>query len=311
MNTTHSLEDRILRMEATNVSDLPDFPDNKSDLPSDFEYDPAEYDDEEEEIVEEISENELLRYLDQQENPLSVAQRLFYHELNTTQYQRQSDTWDLNCLTPQALEELYGTGWTELEGIVDLDTLKGAHEEAVSLQDAYVMPKDLRAEDDPFRDVSARDDAIVWLDPNNENNALGTVDTPPYLSRILEFISGPLYHDLSKMIRLQGRTEYQLAYYHPNGARYERHRDALPTDDPSDGNQRRVTVVLYLNPGWVAGDGGEVKILSRTDDHGLPEGADRIVKPQMGKILLFLSGVVDYEVLPTHKPRYALTTWLR
>lgn len=149
------------------------------------------------------------------------------------------------------------------------------------------------------------------LDPKNENNALGTVDTPPYLSRIIDFISGPLYHDLSKMIRLQGRTEYQLAYYHSDGARYERHRDAFPTDDPSDVNQRRVTVVLYLNPGWIAGDGGEVKILSRTDDHGLPEGADRIVKPQLGKILLFLSGVIDYEVLPTCKSRYALTTWLR
>lgn len=128
MDTTHSLEDRILRMAATNASDLPDFPDDKSDLPSDFEYDPADYDDEEEEIVQEISENELLKYLDQQENPLTVAQRLFFHELNTTQYQRLSGTWDLNCLTPQAVEELYGIGWTELEGIIDLDTLKGNNE---------------------------------------------------------------------------------------------------------------------------------------------------------------------------------------
>lgn len=150
------------------------------------------------------------------------------------------------------------------------------------------------------------------LDPNNENGAVRrTVDTPPYTNSILEFISGPLYHDISKMIRLQGRTEYQLAYYHPNGARYERHRDAFPTDDPSDVDQRRVTAVLYLNPGWVGGDGGEVKIFSRTDDHGLPEGADRIVKPQLGKILLFLSGVVDHEVLACRKPRYALTAWMR
>lgn len=132
MDTTHSLEDRILRLAATNTSDLPDFPDDKSDLPSDFEYDPAEYDDEEE-IVQEISENELLHYLDQQENPLTVAQRLFYHELNTTQYQRQSDTWDLNCLNPRAVEELYGIGWTELEGVIDLDILKGNLDRLLSL----------------------------------------------------------------------------------------------------------------------------------------------------------------------------------
>ncbi len=137
------------------------------------------------------------------------------------------------------------------------------------------------------------------------------MDTPPFINKILEFVSGPLYADISKMIRLQGRTEYQLAYYHPNGAHYERHRDACPTDNAADTYQRRVTVVLYLNPGWVGGDGGEVKIFSRTDDHGLSEGADRIVKPQLGKILIYLSGVVDHEVLPTKNASYALTTWMR
>lgn len=124
MESQHSLEERILRMAATDASDLPDFPDDKSDLPSDFEYNPEDYE-EEEEIVEEISENELLKYLDQQESALTVAQRLFYHEVNTTASRRKSDTWDLHCLSPKAVTELYGNGWTELEGIIDLDVLKG------------------------------------------------------------------------------------------------------------------------------------------------------------------------------------------
>lgn len=131
------------------------------------------------------------------------------------------------------------------------------------------------------------------------------------MSKVLEFIAGPLYHDIAKMIRLQGRTEYQLAYYHPNGAHYERHRDAFPTDNLADVDQRRVTVVFYLNPGWVTGDGGEVNLFSGTDGHGLPEGADRIVRPQLGRILLMLSGVVDHEILPTRKEQYRLTAWLR
>jgi hypothetical protein len=119
-----SLEDRILRMAATDASDLPDFPDDKSDLPSDFEYNPDDYEDMEE-VVEEISENDMLKYLDQQESALTVAQRLFYQELNTTESQSHSDLWDLHCLTPKAIEELYGIGWTELEGLVDLETLRG------------------------------------------------------------------------------------------------------------------------------------------------------------------------------------------
>lgn len=123
-NNQHSLEDRILRMAATDASDLPDFPDDKSDLPSDFEYNPDDYEDMEE-VVEEISESDMLKYLDQQESALKVAQRLFYHELNTTESQSHSDSWDLRCLTPKAIEELYGNGWTELEGLVDLEILRG------------------------------------------------------------------------------------------------------------------------------------------------------------------------------------------
>lgn len=123
-NNQHSLEDRILRMAATDASDLPDFPDDKSDLPSDFEYNPDDYEDMEE-VVEEISENDMLKYLDQQESALKVAQRLFYHELNTTESQSHSGSWDLHCLTPKAIEELYGNGWTELEGLVDLEILRG------------------------------------------------------------------------------------------------------------------------------------------------------------------------------------------
>ncbi|CEP13950.1 hypothetical protein [Parasitella parasitica] len=306
-----SLEDRILRMAATDVSDLPDFPDDKSDLPSDFEYNPEDY--QEEEVVEEISESELLKYLDQQESALSVVQRLFYHELNTSGYQRNSGSWNFDCLTPQAAEELYSRGWTEIEGQLDLEILRGAHEEALQLMEqGQFTPAKSFSGNDPFRDAAARDDSILWFDPGNQaNHGMGIVDTPPYFERILEFIQGPFMSDIKSMLRLNGRAEYQLAYFHPGGARYERHRDALPTDDPQDTNQRRISAVFYLNPGWVTGHGGEVKIYSRPDDHGLPEGAERIVKPLLGRILVLLSGVVDHEILPSYKDRYALTVWMR
>ncbi|KAI8061901.1 hypothetical protein BDF21DRAFT_428764 [Thamnidium elegans] len=81
MDTSESIEDRILRWAATDTSDLPDFPDDKSDLPSDFEYNPEDYEDDEEEIVEEISENELLKYLGPSETLLTDEQHPF--ELNT------------------------------------------------------------------------------------------------------------------------------------------------------------------------------------------------------------------------------------
>lgn len=143
---------------------------------------------------------------------------------------------------------------------------------------------------------------------NQTNNGKGFVDAPPHLKKLIDFIDGSIRNDLSKMIRLIGQSEHQLSYFHENEAHYERHRDAFPTDDPEDKEQRRVSIIFYLNPGWSSSDGGEIRI---PDDQGLPEVADRIVKPLIGRALIFLSGVIDYEVLPTRKHIFNLTTWMK
>lgn len=148
------------------------------------------------------------------------------------------------------------------------------------------------------------DMTLFRLDPKGENSQ--------HLQQVLDFFSGPLHHDLSKMIRLKGRTEYQLAVYNPNmGARYERHRDAFPTDDPEDTHQRRVTAILYLNPGWTPGHGGELKIYGHSNGNGMTDAADRTVDPLLGRLVIFLSGVVDHAVLPANQQRFALTAWMR
>ncbi|KAI9018650.1 hypothetical protein CLU79DRAFT_759723 [Phycomyces nitens] len=306
-NTNDSLESRILRAAAANHSDLPDFPDDKSDLPSDYEYDPNADEEEEVEEVEEIDENDLLEYLDQQEHPLTIAQRLFYNELNSAESQKHSSSWNLQCLEPKTVEELYSQGWTTVDGLIDLDTLKGARKEAEDMlaKGAFCHPCNPENDEtfDPYRDENARDDTIVWLNPAKKDET--------NISKILEFFEGPLHHDIAEMIRLNGKTEYQLAHYHPREAHYERHRDAFPVDDPSDTHQRRVTAIVYLNPGWSHGDGGELKLFGQLEKHGLRESADRVVQPVLGRIVLFLSGVVDHAVMNATKDRFALTAWLR
>ncbi|KAI8060295.1 hypothetical protein BC940DRAFT_312245 [Gongronella butleri] len=301
-----SLEARILKAAAkADANDLPDFPDDKSDLPSDYEYEPN--DEEEEEIVEDITESELLKYLDQQQDPLQVAQRLFYHELNTLTAQKHEHDWKLKCIPNKCMEELYAKGWTQMDYLIDLDTLKGARHEADAwLQQGKFMPasRAKTSEEDPFRDTNARDDAIVWLDPAANDN-------PTNFQKVLDFFSGPLHADLASMIRLNGKTEYQLAYYHPDNARYECHRDALPTDDPDDTTQRRVTAILYLNPGFCNSEGGELKIHGHRSASGLEDSADRLIHPLLGRVVIFLSGVVDHEVCPAKKERFALTAWMR
>ncbi|KAI8972735.1 hypothetical protein BDB01DRAFT_809061 [Pilobolus umbonatus] len=299
-----SLEDRILQLMKTEEEELPDFPDDKSDLPSDFEYNPDDYE-EEEEVIENISESDLIQYLDQQEHPLSVVHRLFYHELNTPQHKQI--TRDLKCLLSEKAEELYSRGWTSVEGLIDLDILRSAHQAAQQLvrDNKFESPQQLAEKStDSIHDMKARDDTIIWLN---------TIKQLPYHSpfdKIISFIEGPLYDDLAKLVHLKGNKEYQLSYYHKQGARYEVHRDALPTDRQTE-DQRRITVIVYLNPGWSPGDGGELNIKSHRDRHGMPEGVDNIQKPLLGNIFLCMSGATDYEILPTKKEIFILTCWLR
>lgn len=118
--------------------------------------------------------------------------------------------------------------------------------------------------------------------------------------------------ELSKMIRLNSDndSEYQLAYYPKNvNAHYTKHRDALP----DDGSQpwRRVTAIVYLRESnWKESEGGCLRIF-------VPVGSAREeektvdIEPLPGRLVLFLSGAVDHEVLPVlENDRAAVTSWI-
>ncbi|KAI8384825.1 uncharacterized protein BYT42DRAFT_493789 [Radiomyces spectabilis] len=305
MTGHHSLDSRIQSVVQSQPTELPEFPDDKSDLPSDYEYNPDEMDDVEEE-VEEIDENELLAHLDRQEHPLYVAQRLFYNEVNTTQSQTHASEWQLHCLQPKVIEDLYAHGWATVKGMFELQDLKGAYEEANSMRGQFTPADKSIPEGDPFRDTKARDDAIIWLDPSSQK-----MTETPYLQKMLDFIRGPLSNDLKKMMRLRGPIEYQLSHFPSNG-RYEKHRDGFPIDDPEDTQQRRVTVMIFLTPGWTPCDGGELRIFGNaSEQHGTVDAAARDIHPLLDHIVIMLSGVVDHEILPAAKERFALTAWLR
>jgi len=53
---------------------------------------------------------------------------------------------------------------------------------------------------------------------------------------------------------------------------------------------------------WKEEDGGELRMY-------LVEGKQVDVQPKGGRLLIFLSGMVDHEVLPSHNHRVALTGW--
>ena len=92
--------------------------------------------------------------------------------------------------------------------------------------------------------------------------------------------------------------ECHFALY-PPGAFYRKHVDRFRDDD-----RRMVSVVVYLNEGWLPEDGGQLRMY-------LDEERVHDVQPTGGCLVVFLSGEVPHEVLPANRERLSLTGWFR
>lgn len=90
--------------------------------------------------------------------------------------------------------------------------------------------------------------------------------------------------------------ESHFALYAP-GASYRQHLDRFRDDD-----LRAVSAVIYLNPDWLAEQGGALRL----SPQGVP--AHDIV-PMGSRLVLFLSADMLHEVLPASCERLSLAGW--
>ena len=105
----------------------------------------------------------------------------------------------------------------------------------------------------------------------------------------------------------------QLALYEAGG-RYVRHLDVRRGDGGAGagagGPVRRLTAIVYLNEGWEAEWGGQLRLYEPCGTAGESERSVDVL-PVYGRLLLFASEEVEHEVLPATKRRLALTTWFK
>jgi Rps23 Pro-64 3,4-dihydroxylase Tpa1-like proline 4-hydroxylase len=238
------------------------------------------YDDEECEIVE-VSENDMIALLDLKSDPLKISQKLFKEESSP-----------LDFFTKEQRDTLFKTGFIVLENLVDEKLGRSFYSDAMGLvqTDELKKPHETQLTTlDIYRDTTARSDLIKWLHHGDQLS-----ESMQQVMAIFENIQ----HDLSKFINLRGKSEYQLGYYQKE-AHYERHRDSFPDDGTAF--ERRVTLVGYFNYDWTEGDGGELKVFY---------GQEQMIQPIGGRGILFLSGVVDHQVLTSHTNRIAFTSWM-
>lgn len=130
-----------------------------------------------------------------------------------------------------------------------------------------------------------RADKIVWLD-NNEIS----------ISFFYEFIN-ELTIQLNRKCYLGiNFNEFHFAVYN-KGDFYKKHKDAFNNSD-----ERKITIITYLNENWLKEDGGELIIY--TEDKTLK------IEPKAGTVVIFES-FMEHEVLISNTNRISLTGWLK
>lgn len=133
-----------------------------------------------------------------------------------------------------------------------------------------------------------RGDHIQWLKAGQSDAC----------NRYLALMEGLRLH-LNRELFL-GLDDYEshFAFYEP-GAFYARHVDRFRDDD-----KRTVSVVIYLNDDWLAGQGGALRLHP-------DEASAQDIAPLGGRMVLFLSAGMPHEVLPATRDRLSLAGWFR
>lgn len=137
-------------------------------------------------------------------------------------------------------------------------------------------------------DRGIRGDSTLWLDDPRCGTAAAAQLRA--LGRLRDALNRRLFLGLRSL-------EAHYALY-PPGSGYARHCDRF-----RDSDARVISLVSYLNPGWVDSDGGRLRL-------HLPDGGFADVAPRGGSTVCFLSEL-EHEVLPATRERASIAAWLR
>jgi SM-20-related protein len=137
------------------------------------------------------------------------------------------------------------------------------------------------------QDETIRNDLIAWLDDQAD---------PAFdpIKQLFETVRLTINEQCWLGLK---RFDTQIALYPGNGAHYERHRDAFAGQ-----TNRRLTAIYYPNVDWIPAHGGQLRVFFT------PELVEEIA-PQGDRLVVFLSELLDHQVMPTFAHRTAITAW--
>lgn len=134
-----------------------------------------------------------------------------------------------------------------------------------------------------------RSDRLAWVDD--------LVGAPPFDALHQAFCALRDVVNHHAWLGLRGFS-LQVARYGPEGAAYTRHLDAFKSDP-----MRRLTAIVYLHDTWGPDDGGALVAYEAN--------GERLIRPEPGRLVLFLADALEHEVRPVHAERLSATAWFR
>lgn len=143
---------------------------------------------------------------------------------------------------------------------------------------------------EPVRDESQkiRSDSIYWMDRNHANS---------YEQEFLQLVEDFIVHLNSTCYTGINGYEFHYAVY-GEGSFYKRHKDQFKND-----NNRKYSLINYLNENWLEEDGGELMVYQN-------EGVQKIL-PHSQKAVFFKSDQLEHEVMKANRRRMSITGWLK
>jgi SM-20-related protein len=191
--------------------------------------------------------------------------------------------------------DLLEKGYSIKPNAVPIPLLGGLWQQLLSMHSHQFDPAGVGRQQAHTVNSFIRSDAISWI----ERDTAAGENWLNWAAELQQHLNRRLFLGLFSF-------ESHFSHYAP-GDFYKKHLDAF------QGQSNRVlSVVLYLNPDWLPGDGGELALyLSDQNPHGELSQSMLKVNPAMGTLVAFLSEEFPHEVLSAKRDRYAIAGWFR
>ena len=190
-------------------------------------------------------------------------------------------------------EDLVEKGWSVIPNALPTDLAAALFDQLHNETPNEFSPAGVGRSLDHNLNPFVRSDEIKWIEGSTDAERAWL----RWTARMQQALNQRLFLGLFSF-------ESHFAHY-PPGSFYKKHVDSFKGQAFKDGTNRVLSVVAYLNPGWLPEHGGELLMYSVLDGENLQ------VTPAFGTLVVFLSEEVPHEVLPAKRDRYSLAGWYR